>query len=84
VAKAKSKASILDPATFCRWWQMRNLPHDRVLLKAAIAAGLVSRGGDMISLTWDGHTLQMEHIQAIQKAARRAELEAELKALSDG
>ena len=73
--------NITDPATFCGWWQLRNLPHDRTVLKAAIDAGLVSRGGGMISLTLAGRTLREGHILNMRKAALRADLEAKLKEL---
>jgi hypothetical protein len=55
VADATVAAILADAAQFQSWWQSRQPAHlDRAMVKAAIAAGLVAREGEMLALTERG------------------------------
>jgi hypothetical protein len=47
----------MDATTFARWWQRRDLPNDKKILREAVAAGLVAKSGALIWLTAEGKTL---------------------------
>jgi len=54
----KAADVVRDPAAFRRWWQRRDLPNDRAILRAALAGGLVSKGGGLLFLTAAGVALR--------------------------
>ena len=50
----------MDAATFERWWQRRDLPNDRKVVREVVAAGLVHEAGGLLSLTDAGKALRRE------------------------
>ena len=53
---------ISNPVEFADWWQNRGYSrftiHDNAIIKAAVAAGLVAQGGQMLWLTSAGRALR--------------------------
>jgi hypothetical protein len=56
--QTKATQIIENASQFASWWQWRNQPNDRAIVKAAVNAGLVAKGGWLIGLTSKGKNLR--------------------------